>query len=79
MHRFSAEFLEVVVLLWILTEMGYLNSVLSSSGRVQAEDAPVSGGGLRFGSSLLNFVILIRLVWFSCEISDFFVENFRGM
>jgi hypothetical protein len=28
--------------------MGYLNSVLSSSSQVYADDAPVSGGGLRF-------------------------------
>lgn len=27
--------------------MGYLNSVLSSSSQVHADDAPVSGGGLR--------------------------------
>ncbi|KAF5748099.1 hypothetical protein HS088_TW04G00048 [Tripterygium wilfordii] len=27
--------------------MGYLNSVLSSSSQVYAEDGPVSGGGLR--------------------------------
>jgi len=31
------------------SDMGYLNSVLSSSGQVHAaEDSPVSGGGLRF-------------------------------
>ena len=28
--------------------MGYLNSVLTSSSQVHADDGPVSGGGLRF-------------------------------
>ncbi|KAJ0973155.1 hypothetical protein J5N97_021114 [Dioscorea zingiberensis] len=34
------------ILLEISSEMGYLNSVLLSSGRVEVKDAPVSGGGL---------------------------------
>lgn len=28
--------------------MGYFNTILSSSGQIHADDAPVSGGGLRF-------------------------------
>lgn len=28
--------------------MGYLNSVLSNSSGSQADDSPVSGGGLRY-------------------------------
>ncbi|CAI0376567.1 unnamed protein product [Linum tenue] len=31
---------------WVDGDMGYLNSVLSSSNQVYAEDGPVSGGGL---------------------------------
>lgn len=47
--------------------MGYLNSVLSSSSQVHADDAPVSGGGLRLLNSLvfcsdLAFFLLFFLV-----------------
>ena len=38
--------------------MGYLNPVLSSSSQVHADDAPVSGGGLRLISAwILNCFI----------------------
>lgn len=29
-------------------EMGYLNSIISTSGQLHADEAPVSGGGLRY-------------------------------
>ena len=57
--------------------MGYLNSVLSSSSQVHAEDAPVSGGGLRlifFWFRLWFFVefdvfsLIFMCIWWICYI-----------
>lgn len=38
--------------------MGYLNSVLSSSSQVHADDSPASGGGLRLILLLLLIFVL---------------------
>lgn len=50
--------------------MGYLNSVLSSSSQVHAEDEPVSGGGLRF---FFFLVWIMVFCWICCFLIDLYV------
>lgn len=49
--------------------MGYLNSVLSSSSQVHAEDEPVSGGGLRF----FFLVWIMVFCWICCFVIDLYL------
>ena len=54
--------------------MGYLNSVLSSSSQVHAEDAPVSGGGLRLIFFGFDYGFLLNLMfshWSLCVFDGF--------
>ncbi|KAI3900826.1 hypothetical protein MKW92_038405 [Papaver armeniacum] len=55
--------------------MGYLNSVLSTSGN-QVDDAPVSGGGLRMGSSAMDMQALLEK---RSSMEDFYETRIDGV